>query len=113
MAVVAVAALFLAARAEMIRWEDRRRRYEILSEVYSENPFQFWANLTQEQWLAYCRNVDEENRKGHQMLNLTLVYPPCADVARRAAERFDRFSKQCQWAYDHPWWPVEPGQPPF
>lgn len=40
MVVVAVSAVFLAARAQVARWEDKRRRYEILSEVYSENPFQ-------------------------------------------------------------------------
>jgi len=113
MVVVAVAAVFLAARAEVARCEDKRRRYEILSEVYSDNPFQVWADLTHEQWLAQRREIDEENRKGHRMLGLTLVYPSRPDVARRAAERFESFPKQCEWACAHPWWPVEPGLPPF
>ncbi len=113
MFVVAVAAVFLAARTEVARWEDKRRRYENLSDVYSDNPFQKWADLTHDQWLARCREIDETNRKGHLMLGLTLVYPPRPDVARRAAERFERFRKQCEWAYSHPWWPGEPGTPPF
>jgi len=71
MVVVAVAAVFLAARVEVARLEDRRRRYEILSEVYSENPFQRWADLTHEQWLARCGEIDQANRKGHLMLGLT------------------------------------------
>ena len=111
--VVAVAAVFLAARAQFARWEDKRRRYEILSDVYSDNPFQKWADLTHDQWLAQCREIDETNRKGHLMLGLTLVYPPRPDVARRAAERFERFRKQREWAHAHPWWPGEPGPPPF
>jgi hypothetical protein len=113
MVVVAVAAVFLAARAEVARWEDKRRRYEILSEVYSENPFQRWADLTHVQWLAQCHEIDEINRKGHLMLGLTLNYPPRPDAARRAAERFERFRKECEWACAHPWWPSEPGPPPF
>jgi hypothetical protein len=113
MIVVAIAAVFLAVWTEIARWEDRRRRYEILSEVYSDNPFQVWADLTPEQWLARCREIDEENRKGPGMLGLTLVHPPRPDVARRAAERFERFRKQCEWACANPWWPVEPGPPPF
>jgi len=45
MVVVAVAAVFLAARAEIARWEEKRRRYEILSEVYSDNqrPQRTWC----------------------------------------------------------------------
>jgi len=113
MVVVAVSAVFLVARAQVARWEDKRRHYEILSEVYSDNPFQKWADLTHDQWLAQCREIDERNRKGHLMLGLTLVYPPRPDAARRAAERFERFRKQCEWACAHPWWPGEPGPPPF
>ena len=109
MVVVAVSAVFLAARVQVARWEDKRRRYEILSEVYSDNPFQKWADLTHDQWLARCREIDERNRKGHLMLGLTLVYPPRPDVARRAAERFERFRKQCEWACATPGGPTSLG----
>ena len=78
MVVVAVSAVFLAARAQVARWEDKRRRYEILSEVYSDNPFDQWADLTHDQWLARCREIDELNRKGDLMLGLTLNSPPQA-----------------------------------
>ena len=75
MVVVAVSAVLLAARDQVARSEDKRRRYEILSDIYSENPFDQWADLTHDQWLAKCGEVDELNRKGHLMLGLTLIPP--------------------------------------
>jgi hypothetical protein len=116
MVVVAVAAVFLAAWAEITRWEEKRTRCECLLDVYEDNPFQQWASLTHEQWLARCRDIDEENRKGRRRLGahmLTLIHPPNPESARRAAERWERFKRQCEWTYAHPWWPVDPGPPPF
>jgi hypothetical protein len=110
MVAVAVVAVVLGARAQLARWAERRRHYEIMADAYSDNPFRQWADLTREQWLARCRQIDEENTHPRP-LGLTLVYPPEPAAARGAADRHDRLRKEYEWAYAHPWCPVETDPP--
>jgi hypothetical protein len=61
--VVAIVAAFLAVRFENGRWEERRRRYEILSEVYSENPFRCGrASRTSSGWPGVTKSTKRMER---------------------------------------------------
>ena len=98
-----------SARAQVARWEDKRRRYEILSEVYSDNPFQKWADLTHDQWLAQCREIEERNHKGHLMLGLTLFTPQAG--RGRAAERLRALGSSASGPTPAPGGPASLGHP--
>jgi hypothetical protein len=115
MVVVAAVAIGLGVRANLARWRQLARRYEITAARLDRVAELFRASgaKSHEQWVADCRAVDEVNRKGGGEHGIPLRYGPEPAFARRLAEYNDLLAKKCHRAATQPWWPVEPdSQPP-
>jgi hypothetical protein len=114
MVAVAVVAMGLGIRAQIVHWNTLARSYEIRAARLDRLVKSLWkpyAVLSHEQWLADCRAVDEVNRKGGRTWGPDR-YGPEPAFARRMAEHLDMIAKKYHRLASQPWWPVEPDPTP-
>jgi hypothetical protein len=112
MAAVAVVAFALGARAQLARWHQLARYYEIGAGRLRRSvaTFRSIGDMSHEQWIAYCRApVDARSQPPTRR---ALPYEEETAAARRHADYLGLKRKKYQRAAAQPWWPLEPDPPP-
>lgn len=110
MVAVAVVAMGLGTHAQLARWNQLARLYQIRALRLGRFValFRERGDMSHEQWVAHCRAVDERNRRGPPTWGLAEPYGEEPAVARRHADYLDLLRKKYQRAASEPWWPVDP-----
>jgi hypothetical protein len=115
MAAVAVVAMGLGVRAQLARWHQLARYYEIRAGRLRRSVATFRSidDMCQEQWIEHYRAADERSLPGPKTYyGWAERYGEETAFARRHAEYLDHLRRKYQRAAAQPWWPVEPDPPP-